>query len=536
MGDTVFLPLEDYFNRTGMRRAITLCQLPLTVTVAFIVGLALLFNPDTLSGPVFMPVLILHVLILGACILLPWDRLPAGSFVAVPMVDCFAIAAMREVGGPVLSVVGLLMVFPVIWLSVSASRARLVLAVGAPLVATIASSLAVGSGIERSDLIRMIVFPTIMAGLAITGHVVASGLIRHRDKLNRKDRELAHLHEATKDHAQLLDAVLETVTVGVWTMNTEGEDLLTNRRLRADRSWAEGAVAPGQANPFIPCAPDANERGESPASLALRGANFTNRLVRVGSDNQQRTFSAAARPLLDESGHLKGSTIAFTDVTALVEAQAARDKFVASVSHELRTPLTSILGYMEVLGDGPDAHFMGIIERNANRLLSLVNDLLLVASEDLELRRRPTNVSELLEESARAAMPAAAAKDVTIATKTPEDVMAVVDPSQISKAIGHVLSNAIKFSPDGSPVTIGLQQYEGRIEFSVCDRGVGMTGQEVNQAFTKFFRGDHAMETAIPGAGLGLPLSKAIVEAHGGTIELNSQPGFGTTVTITLPE
>jgi signal transduction histidine kinase len=534
MGDTVFLPLEDYFNRTGMRRAVTMCQLPMTITVAFIVTLAVLFNPDTLSEPAFVLVLIVHALILMACILVPWDRLPRWSFVLVPMVDCFAIAFMREVGGPVLSVVGLVMTFPVIWLSVSASRMRVILAFLAPLVATIASPLMLGSGVERSDLIRMIVFPAIMAGLAITGHTIARGLIRHRDNLKRKERELEQLHETTKDHAQLMDAVLETVTVGVWAMNTEGADILTNRRLRADRSWAEGATAPGQENPFTP-ARGPSEPGENPARLAIQGANFSQKLVRVGTDNQQRTFSAAARPLHDAQGRLKGSTLAFTDVTDLVQAQASRDKFVSSVSHELRTPLTSILGYMEVLGDRPEPRILGIIQRNASRLLSLVNDLLMVASEDLELRRQPTNLSELLHQSARAATPAAAAKGITITTQSLEDITAVVDPNQFAKAIDHVLSNAIKFSPDDSPVTLGLEQHDGRIEFSVCDQGIGMTGQELDQAFTKFYRADHALASTIPGAGLGLPLSKAIVEAHGGTIKLNSQPGSGTTVTITLP-
>lgn len=532
MGDSVFLPLEDYFSRIGRRRAVVLCQLPLAATVTLIVFLAILFNAGSLLDPVFIVVLLVHVVILAACLVLPWNRLPTWSFIFIPVLDCLALGLLREVGGPVLSVVGLVMAFPVIWLSVSASKVRVALAILAPLCATVASPFALGHEVERSELIRMIVFPAIMAGLAISGHAVARGLIKHGERLDHKDQELVRLHGATKEHAQLLDTVLETVNVGVWAMDTNGTDILTNRRLRADRSWVESVDA---VNPFTVGTAHSNEERNSPADLAVRGASFTNRLVRVGDGEKQRTFSAAARPLLDEAGQLKGSIIAFTDVTALVKAQTARDKFVATISHELRTPLTSILGYLEILDDQPNPAFMGIIERNAERLLTLVNDLLLVASEELELRRRPTNVSELLQESVKNARPAAAARGITISMQIHGDVAADVDPGQFSKAIDQLLSNAIKFSPEGTQVVIGLRGNNGEVELSVRDHGIGMTEEEQDEAFTKFFRADQAMESAIPGAGLGLPLSKAIIEAHGGTIGLNSHPGSGTTVTVTVP-
>lgn len=533
MGDSVFLPLEDYFSRIARRRAIVLCQLPMVAIVTLIVFLALLFNPASLLHPAFFLVLFLHIVILAACLVLPWNRLPSWSFVFIPVLDCLALGLLREVGGPVLSVVGLVMAFPVIWLSVSARKGHVALAILAPLCATVASPLVLGHEVERSELIRMIVFPAIMGGLAITGHAVARGLIKHSDRMDRKDRELVRLHGATKEHAQLLDTVLETVNVGVWAMDTNGADILTNRRLRADRSWAHEST--DAVNPFTVGTAHSNEERNSPADLAVRGASFTNRLVRVGDGEKQRTFSAAARPLLGEAGQMKGSIIAFTDVTALVKAQTARDKFVATISHELRTPLTSILGYLEILDDQPNPAFMGIIERNAERLLTLVNDLLLVASEDLELRRRPTNVSELLQESVKNARLAAAARGITIALQIHGDVAADVDPGQFAKAIDQLLSNAIKFSPEGTQVVIGLRGNNGEVELSVRDHGIGMTEQEQDEAFTKFFRADQAMESAIPGAGLGLPLSKAIIEAHGGTIGLNSRPGSGTTVTVTVP-
>lgn len=534
MADAVFLPLDDYLGSIGIRRAVLLCQLPLTVMMTLILFLALLFKPATPWDPGVFLIPFLPLLIPAACLVLPWHRLPAGSFVLIPVADCLSVGLLREIGGPVLSVVGLLMAFPVIWLSVSVNRVRLALAITAPIVATLASPLALGHEIEPSEVIRMIVFPTIMAGLAFTGHAVARGLTKHRDILNKNDRDLALLNKATADHAQLLDTVLETVNVGVWAMDTNGTDILTNRRFRSDRSWSLENV--GGRNPFTMCPGQVPDDSPDPAELAAGGATFTHRLIRVGPDkDHQRTFSSAARPLLGESGHLKGSVLAFTDVTALVKAQTARDKFVATVSHELRTPLTSILGYLEILDEDPDPQYLGIIERNAERLLALINNLLLVACEELEIRRRPTNIGDLLQESVRAVKSEAAARGVTVTLSIQEDAEVGVDPRHFAKAVDELLSNAIKFSPEGRNVSVVLRDTDDRIELTVSDQGFGMTQQEQDAAFTTFFKADHALETAIPGAGLGLPLCKAIIEAHAGTIKLESQPKSGTTVTIAMP-
>ena len=528
------MPLADYFGRTGIRRAVVLCQVPLTLTATLIVSLAALFYPAVLTNPMFLLVIVLHIVLLAACILLPWKRLGPGSFLVIPVVDCVVVALMREAAGPVLSVVGLLMTFPVIWLSVSTSKTRVALAVLAPLAATIVAPVITGEEVQRPELIRMVVFPVIMAGLALTGHAVARGLVAHRETTRRKDLELFGLHEINKDRGQLLDTVLDTINVGVWAMDSHGNEILTNRRLRADRSWAEKRT--GQAsNPFIIGNRENSDGDTSPAFLATRGVSFTNRLVRIGSGEAPRTFSIAARPLLDEADRPRGSVLAFTEVSALVKAQTVRDKFVGTVSHELRTPLTSILGYLELLGDGSNAKFIDVIERNARRLLSLVNDLLMVASEDLELRRRPTYLAPLIQDSVKQARSEAAVHNIKISLRIDGDTAVDVDSGQLSKAVDQLLSNAIKFSPPNSQVSVNLQGTDTAVELTIRDEGVGMTEQEQEEAFMKFFRTDHAIDTAIPGAGLGLPLSKAIVEAHGGTICLESRPGNGTTVKLILP-
>ncbi|SEJ51766.1 Signal transduction histidine kinase [Arthrobacter sp. yr096] len=531
MQDTsVFMPLDDFFGNIGRRKAIFLCQLPLTLAMGLIILFVLLFSPETMADAAFQLTLAVHVLMLVACVALPWNKLPPWSFVLIPLADFLVLGLTRELGGPVLSVVTLLMVFPVIWLAVSASVTRLILAIAGPLAGIIASPYILGHLVERAELIRMIVVPVILAGVALTAHLVAGVVVRHRDIQIRKDRELVRLHKATQDHQQLLDAVLETVNVGVWAMDANGDDILTNHRFRMDRKSAQ--QIPGD-NPFL-TSDGITELSDSPAGLAMSGRSFTNKLIRVGNNNPQMIFSVAARQFHDGDGRIKGSVLAFTDVTALVTALEAKDKFVATVSHELRTPLTSMLGYLQLLDDEPNPAYLRVIERNAQRLLTLINDLLLVASEDLEIRRKPANLSQLMDRASRAAEQEASAKGIVIHEQIDAGVEAEVDAGQFTRAVEQLLSNAIKFSPRGSEVTVALRRQNGGFICSISDQGLGMTPEEQEQAFTKFFRSDQAMKTAIPGAGLGLSISKAIVEAHGGQIDLESSPGKGTTVTLNM--
>lgn len=535
MQDTsVFMPLDDFFGTIGRRKAIVLCQLPLTLAMGLIILFVVLFSPETMGDTAFQLMLVVHALMLLACAALPWSKLPPWGFVLIPMADFFVLGLTRELGGPVLSVVTLLMVFPVIWLALSASVTRLVLAILGPFCGIIASPYLLGHEVAQAELIRMIVVPVILAGFSLTAHLVAGVVVRHRDIQREKDRELLRLHKATQDHQQLLDAVLETVNVGVWAMDAAGDDILTNHRFRTDRKAA--LQMPG-SNPFLAAAAHgAAELLESPAGLAMSGRSFTNKLIRVGGENRQMIFSVAARQFHDDAGRAKGSVLAFTDVTALVTALEAKDKFVGTISHELRTPLTSMLGYLQLMGDEPNPAYLQVIERNAHRLLTLINDLLLVASEHLEVRRKPASLSHLLDKATRAAEQDAAAKGIVIKNRIEAGVEAEVDAGQFTRAVDQLLSNAIKFSPRGSEVTVALRKQEGGFICSISDQGIGMTTEEQEQAFTKFFRSDHAMKAAIPGAGLGLSISKAIVEAHGGQIDLVSSPEKGTTVTVKVSQ
>ncbi|WAJ33150.1 HAMP domain-containing sensor histidine kinase [Arthrobacter sp. FX8] len=177
-----------------------------------------------------------------------------------------------------------------------------------------------------------------------------------------------------------------------------------------------------------------------------------------------------------------------------------------------------------------------MVRRNAEHLLGLVNDLIAVASERVDLALEQADLARLVAREVDAASPTAAGNGLQLVLDVEQPLHARMDPARIGQVIRNLLSNAIKYSPNGGLITARAFRTREGLACSITDTGLGMTGEEQEQAFSKFFRSARSRETAIPGAGLGLPVSKTIVEGHGGSISLESEPGRGTRATFILPE
>jgi signal transduction histidine kinase len=214
-----------------------------------------------------------------------------------------------------------------------------------------------------------------------------------------------------------------------------------------------------------------------------------------------------------------------------------RDEFVAVVSHELRTPLTSILGYIEMIGDTDldeeQRGYFGVVKRNANRLLYLVSDLLLVAESDdgLRLDVGRLELETLVADSVEAGRVAAEAKGIDL-TSSSESATIEGDPLRLAQVIDNLLSNAIKYTPDGGRVVVTAWVRDDTAWIEVTDSGVGISPADRQQIFERFYR---VRGSSAGGAGLGLAITKAIVDAHRGTISVESEVGSGTSFRVGLP-
>jgi len=226
----------------------------------------------------------------------------------------------------------------------------------------------------------------------------------------------------------------------------------------------------------------------------------------------------------------------------LLEIDRQKDEFVSSISHELRTPLTSIAGYVELLLEeeqdtGKRGH-LAIVERNADRLLALVSDLLFAARLQygrLELERSPVDLQTLVRQAMDSARPRAQAASVVLGVETVDVPKIQGEPAKLAQLLDNLISNAIKFTPRDGRVDVRLAARDTMIRIEVSDTGIGIPDEERERLFERFFRAQAALERQIQGTGLGLYISKAIVEAHGGRIGVDGAPGEGTTFVVELP-
>jgi len=231
-----------------------------------------------------------------------------------------------------------------------------------------------------------------------------------------------------------------------------------------------------------------------------------------------------------------------TTVEELEVAQAVKDEFLALVSHELRTPLTSIRGYSELLAeeelnDG-QREFLAVISRSSGRLLSLIEDLLVmtqIQSGGLPLELGEVILGDLIASSTEAAEPFAASKQIALSIESEADLATEGDTLRLGQALDNLVSNAIKYTPNGGQVSIATSHNGETATITVSDTGIGIPSDEQDQIFGRFFRTSNARTSGIQGTGLGLAITRGIVEAHGGTIAFDSDEGAGTTFRITLP-
>jgi PAS domain S-box-containing protein len=272
---------------------------------------------------------------------------------------------------------------------------------------------------------------------------------------------------------------------------------------------------------------------------------------RRGKDGREADLLVSISPVLNADGEIEGASMIARDVTeqrrAEAEIERAKQEFFGSVSHELRTPLTSIIAYTELLEDFDSENLseegkkaLEVIDRNAQRELRLVGDMLLVTriqeggfsiqlgevdlglvvADAIDAARRPAESAGL---ELRAEVDAQGVPEMT------------GDPHRLGQAIDNLLSNAIKFTPSGGWIAVRLHRRGDMAIIDVEDSGLGIPEDEQKRLFDRLYRASSALQHQIQGIGIGLSIVKAIAEAHGGSVKVESEEGRGTTFTLEIP-
>ncbi|HLL65051.1 MAG TPA: ATP-binding protein [Micromonosporaceae bacterium] len=228
-----------------------------------------------------------------------------------------------------------------------------------------------------------------------------------------------------------------------------------------------------------------------------------------------------------------------------LELARSKDEFIALVGHELRTPLTSVSAYTELLLTdntiGPDEQreFLAIIDRNAETLRRIIDDLLDLAGLEsgyVTVRTDEVDLATIVREAVAAMRPAAAAKDLEMHSGAlPATAPMVGDAARLRQVIDHLLTNAVLYTPGGGTVAVALSDEGAAYRVTVTDNGIGIPQAERQQLFQRFFRASNTRSRGIPGTGLGLTISRTIVERHAGTITVDDRSEPGTTFEVRLP-
>ena len=346
------------------------------------------------------------------------------------------------------------------------------------------------------------------------------------DSFNRMNEEMGRIFSELRQQKDELNSIIDSLQEGLLVLDKQGRVIRSNERLQ--RILGNQAVE-GRLYWEI-----------------IRNPRLTELLKNAGGRREKfaeeitlgdRVFMCSGAPL--EGG--EGIVSVFYDITEIKNVEKIKKDFVSNVSHELRTPLTSIKGYAETLKN-EDAtvdgkKYLETIERNTDRLINIVNDLLLLSNleEKTVLELEDIDLGGLLENVIRIFDQRLKDKQLSLVIDVKENLPPIkADRFKLEQMLVNLLDNAVKYTDRGE-ITVSLDVHDKRVRIQVKDTGIGIPKDDISRVFERFYVVDKSRSRKSGGTGLGLSIVKHIVLLHHGTIDIESALGKGTLVTVTLP-
>jgi signal transduction histidine kinase len=511
-------------------------------------------------------------------VLMGRDRSFARFIMIIPAIDIAALGFFRAATGGNSTIFAAIIVVPLVWIASGRGRRFIAYAtIGTVVALLMPFLLGVTDPASPADVARGLFAPFAFAIVStIVNELARQGREQITEIRQLADDKEKMLQRTVEYAAQLQESeakyrASERMFRGVWAAVTEQSVIGTDTEGLID-AWNPGATkllgptaaeAEDRMHIFDFHLPEeleeyAKELNYPPGETVLNpgfsalvenarlGKAESREWTYVRSDGSHVPVQLSVTRRVRDDGQTQGYLFVAADVTQAREVARLKDEFVGLISHELRTPLSSILGYLELMRDD-DVHplsdeqvqYLGVAERNAHRLLRLVGDLLFTAQVEsgrFPLDVRDVELDAIVRASVESARPAASSAGIELTAEVPADPVDVPgDPVRLGQAIDNLISNAIKFTPHGGRVTVALSVSDGVAEVSVADTGMGIAADELEHLFSRFFRASTATRNAVPGVGLGLTITKAIVTAHGGEMGVQSIEGVGTTFRMTVP-
>ena len=335
------------------------------------------------------------------------------------------------------------------------------------------------------------------------------------------------------------DRVLTLNRAAEWMLSLPEEQVL-GRRVTGDSGSPHlrtlASLCPGQE----PSSPSSSAEAD-PAAVRLH-ATVREVTLDASLDRVLRVYTS---PVRDDEGHFWGRVLVLHDVTRERQLDQLKEEFVSSVSHELRTPLQSIKGFVELLRKGKvkdpvvQREFLTRAAQDADRLMALVNDLLdmsRIEAGRLQLELTDVDMSALIAETLQSLEGLAGEKGVSVTyTSSDTPVMVKADRHLLQQVLVNLVGNAIKFTDAHRSIQVMEEVGNRHVMIEVADQGPGIPAEALPRLFEKFYQAESSAKRTGRGTGLGLYISKRIIEAHGGRIDVRSEPGRGSTFFFVLP-
>ena len=344
-----------------------------------------------------------------------------------------------------------------------------------------------------------------------------------------------------------LDSVMSSLVDGLLLVDRRGKIAYANpgaeEMLDLSDNTLVGQTIEAVERKIASCV-DGQERVSSLLQTAIEDPQSTATVALAFSAPSARTLQARLFPIHNATGDNLGLGLLLRDITRERELDDMKSQLLSTVSHELRTPLASIKGFATTLlrqdvhwDEASRREFLSIIDEESDRLSELISNLLdmsRIEAGTLRVEPEPTDLLPIIDGTVSEFQ--VMTREHPFQTHLPPSLPLVwADPRRARQVLRNLVENAVKYSPEGGPVTIAARVGAGTVEISVSDQGLGMDSAHLDRIFDRFYQVDSASTRKVGGSGLGLSICKAIVEAHGGRIWAESQPGLGSTFHFTLP-
>jgi two-component system, OmpR family, phosphate regulon sensor histidine kinase PhoR len=356
--------------------------------------------------------------------------------------------------------------------------------------------------------------------------------------INILARNLQEMTSAQEIQQNRLTTLIENMGSGLLLIDHRGYAVLTNRAFKEFFSIESERINNKRYYDLIRY-PEVNKLVEE---IFMTEQKLRKQLL-LPLEIERRHFEVYGAPIIGTKEEWKGIVLVFHDITELKKLEQMRKDFVANVSHELRTPITSIKGFSETLLDGAmnDKEtlemFLNIILRESDRLQSLITDLLDLSKmekQGFQLNVHETDIRGILEDVIAILDKKPEKKDIGLVLRGDKAAVAEVDGLRIKQIFINLIGNAITYTSAGGEVSVSLSQTDSSVEVKIRDNGIGIDEAEIPRIFERFYRVDKARSRDSGGTGLGLAIVKHLIEAHGGSIGVESKVDEGTVFTVTL--